>query len=71
MRVPEKCDCGGRRLTYATVQSERYTIRYRKCDVCHRTSKSIQIRSLPSKHVLDDATVDADNSVVIHKGDYQ
>ncbi len=70
MRVPEKCDCGGRRLTYATVQSERYTIRYKRCDVCHETSKSIQIRSLSSNMSIDVATVDADNSVVIHKGDY-
>jgi hypothetical protein len=53
MRVPEKCDCGGRRLTYATVQSERYTIRYRRCDSCGETSKSIQIRSLSSNKSID------------------
>jgi hypothetical protein len=70
MRIPSRCSCGGRALTYATVQSERYTTRYRRCDSCGETLKSIQIRSLSSNKSIDVATVDADNSVVIHKGDY-
>ncbi len=71
MRIPSSCSCGGRALTYCTIQSERYVVRYRRCDRCGETSKSIQMKTfLSSNLVLDDATVDADNLVVIHKGDY-
>jgi hypothetical protein len=53
MRIPSRCSCGGRALTYCTVQSERYTTRYRRCDSCGETLKSIQIRSLSSISLID------------------
>ena len=45
MRIPARCiQCGGRALTYATIQGERYTIRYKRCDCCGVPSKSIQMK---------------------------
>ena len=60
MRIPARCQCGGRALTYATIQSERYTIRYKRCDCCGVTSKTIALKPvLSSNLVLDAALVDA------------
>lgn len=60
MRVPERCQCGGRCLVYATIQHERYTVRYRRCSCCHETSKSIQMKSfLSSKPIVELVPFDA------------
>jgi hypothetical protein len=64
MRIPSRCSCGGRALTYCTIQCDRYTIRYRRCDRCGETSKSIQIRSLSSNKSIDAASDVADTSSV-------
>jgi hypothetical protein len=51
MRIPESCpDCGGRSLTYATVTGAVIRTRYRKCDKCGRTAKTIAV--IPQKIFL-------------------
>jgi ubiquitin C-terminal hydrolase len=48
-------------MVYATVRHESFTVRYRRCSSCHRTSKTIQLKKiLSSIPVVDVATVDAD-----------
>jgi hypothetical protein len=68
MRIPARCSqCDGRCLTYATIQSERYTIRYKRCDCCGVTSKTIALKPvLSSNDIVDSASDVADTSVVIH-----
>jgi hypothetical protein len=44
MRIPETCSaCGGRSLTYATVTGAVIRTRYKKCDQCGRTAKTIAV----------------------------
>jgi hypothetical protein len=51
MRIPESCpDCGGRSLTYATVTGAVIRTRYKKCDQCGRTAKTIAV--IPQKIFL-------------------
>jgi hypothetical protein len=57
MRIPDRCLCGGRCLVYATIQADRYTIRYRRCDRCGTTSKSIQMKKILSSISLIDQVV--------------
>jgi hypothetical protein len=67
MRIPSSCSCGGRALVYCTIRHASFVVRYRRCDSCHQTSKSIQLKKfLSSKHILDVATVDADTLGVSH-----
>ena len=68
MRIPARCiQCDGRALVYATVRHASFVVRYRRCDQCGTTSKSIQMKiGMPSKHVLDVASDDTDTSSVIH-----
>ena len=55
MRIPARCiQCDGRALTYATVQADRFTVRYRRCDRCGETSKSIQLKKILSSISLID-----------------
>ncbi len=58
MRIPSRCDCGGRALTYCTIQSDRYTVRYRRCDSCGETSKSIQLKKILSSNKTVDSALD-------------
>jgi len=57
MRIPSRCDCGGRCLVYATIQADLYTIRYRRCDRCGTASKSIQMKKILSSISLIDQVV--------------
>ena len=51
MRIPARCiQCGGRALTYATIQGERYTIRYKRCDCCGVPSKTISLKPVLSSN---------------------
>jgi hypothetical protein len=54
MRIPDSCLCGGRSLVYCSIKSDRYTIRYRRCDRCGETSKSIQLKKILSSISLID-----------------
>ena len=58
MRIPSRCSCGGRALTYCTIQADRYTIRYRRCDRCGTTNKSIQMKSGMSSNKSVDSELD-------------
>jgi len=54
MRIPAKCNCGGRALVYANVKHATFAVQYRRCDKCRETSKSIRMKScLSSKHVVE------------------
>jgi hypothetical protein len=68
MRIPARCSqCQGRSLTYATVRHASFVVRYRRCDSCGTTSKSISLKPvLSSIPVVDVATVDADTFGVSH-----
>jgi hypothetical protein len=60
MRIPERCDCGGRAMVYCTIQSAGYSVRYRRCDSCGCTSKSIGLKKLlSSKDHVPSAETDA------------
>jgi hypothetical protein len=51
MRIPETCEhCSGRLLTYATVTSDVFRTRYKKCESCTRTAKTIT--AIPSEIFL-------------------
>jgi hypothetical protein len=65
MRVAERClECDGRALVYSTVKVERFVIRYRRCDRCGDTTKTIQIKNiLSSKEILDSISHDAKISI--------
>jgi hypothetical protein len=66
MRIPARCElCHGRALIYCTIEHERYVVRYRRCDVCHETSKTIQM-FLSSNSIIEVLPVDADTGRVIH-----
>lgn len=41
MRIPERCQCGGRCLVYCSVRHDSFLVRYRRCDRCSELSKSI------------------------------
>lgn len=73
MRIADDCNLcpDGRALVYATIRGERYTVRYRRCDQCGETSKSIQMKSvLSSKHSVEpeqaNATIDCERFTVDH-----
>jgi hypothetical protein len=68
MRIPARCSqCDGRALTYATVQSDRFTIRYKRCDQCGTTSKTISLKPvLSSNKSIDAASDDTDTLGVIN-----
>ena len=73
MRVADDCNLcpDGRALVYATIQGERYTVRYRRCDRCGETSKSIQMKTfLSSKHSVEpeqaNATIDGERFTLDH-----
>lgn len=43
MKTCLRCSvCDGRSLVYATVRHAWFTVRYRRCQSCGRTSKTIQ-----------------------------
>ena len=58
MRIADDCEhCpDGRALVYATIQGHEFTTRYRRCDSCGETSKTIQKKtsslSLSSKQPM-------------------
>ena len=67
MRIPSTCDCGGRAMVYCTIRHESFVVRYRRCDSCGDTSKSIQLKKfLSSNHVLDVASDDTDTLSAIN-----
>ena len=71
MRIAAQCDCGGRALVYCTIQGDRYTTRYRCCDECGETSKSIQMKSVlssnqPIEPEQANATIDGERFTVNH-----
>lgn len=41
MRVPESCECGGRMMATSTPTRAGITVRYLRCDSCHRKSKRL------------------------------
>lgn len=73
MRIADDCNLcpDGRALVYATIQGERYTVRYRRCDQCGETSKSIQMKTVlssnrPIEPEQDTATIDGERFTVDH-----
>ncbi len=49
MRIPASCDhCHGRAMVYATVRHATFVVRYRRCDSCGTTSKTISLKSILS-----------------------
>ena len=48
MRIPDKCNCGGRCLVYCSVRHAAFLVRYRRCDSCHELSKSIVLKTFLS-----------------------
>lgn len=59
MRVPAVCpSCdSGRAMVYATVRRSSFVVRYRKCDRCNETSKTILV--LSSNELLESARLSA------------
>ena len=57
MRIPARCSqCDGRAMVYATIRHASFVVRYRRCDSCHQTSKSIQMKvGMPSNDIVDSA----------------
>ena len=73
MRIADDCNLclTGKAKVYATIRGERYTVRYRRCDQCGETSKSIQMKTfLSSKHSVEpeqaNATIDGERFTVDH-----
>jgi hypothetical protein len=54
MRIPSRCSCGGRSMVYCTIRHASFVVRYRRCDSCHQTSKSIQMKiGMSSNNSID------------------
>ena len=73
MRIADDCNScpDGRALVYCTIQGERYITRYRCCDECGETSKSIALKTvLSSKHSVEpeqaNATIDGERFTLDH-----
>jgi len=60
MRVPARCiQCDGRAMVYATVRHASFVVRYRRCDCCGTTSKSIQMKTFLSSNKSIDVALSA------------
>jgi hypothetical protein len=65
MRIAAKCEkCSlGRALVHTTIEHARYIVRYRRCDVCHDPSKTIQMILTRNENIDCRVDVRKDNTV--------